>query len=139
MTSTLALEGGGRVGEYVGGYSDWLRQRPPSARDVAGVRPAGASREPASAARATAPESGDRRNDGHKTRQKLSYKDSRELEQLPARIETLEAEIARRTQAMHAPDFFRQEAATIVAANQALAGLQAELDAAYSRWQELEG
>ena len=43
-----------------------------------------------------------------------------------------------RTQAMHDPAFFKQDSATVTAANQALAALQTELDAAYVRWQELE-
>ena len=49
-----------------------------------------------------------------------------------------EAEIAARTYAMHAPGFFQQDAAAIVAANAALAELQAQLDAAYARWEALE-
>jgi ATP-binding cassette subfamily F protein uup len=125
VTSTLVLEGDGRVGEYVGGYSDWLRQRLPD-RPVEAVK-----REPEPDIVVAPPPSPPRR--------KLSYKDARELELLPARIETLENEIAERTQAMHDPAFFRQDGAAITTANQALAALQAELDAAYQRWQELEG
>jgi ATP-binding cassette subfamily F protein uup len=71
-------------------------------------------------------------------RKKLGYKETRELELLPARIEKLETEIAARTRTMHDPAFFKQDAAAITAANQALAALQAELDAVYARWQELE-
>jgi ATP-binding cassette subfamily F protein uup len=127
VTSTLVLEGDGRVGEYVGGYSDWLRQRRLE-RPTETVKP---EPEPTSAAAAPSSSSTPRR--------KLSYKDARELELLPARIETLENDIATRTQAMHDPSFFRQDSATITGANQALAALQAELDAAYARWQELEG
>ncbi|MBS0571595.1 MAG: ATP-binding cassette domain-containing protein [Proteobacteria bacterium] len=125
VTSTLVLEGNGRVGEYVGGYADWLRQRRPE-------RPAEAiKREPEPNGVVTPSASSPRR--------KLSYKDVRELELLPARIETLEKEIAAGTQAMHDPAFFRQDGAAIAAANEALAALQIELDAAYVRWQELEG
>ncbi|GAP65093.1 ABC transporter ATPase [Mizugakiibacter sediminis] len=139
-TGTLALEGDGQVGEYVGGYSDWLRQRPAAATPV---------RESPSA---KAPDAGVRRNDGERgtvasaapaavsapARRKLSYKDARELEQLPVRIEALETELAARSAAMHDPAFFRQDASAIVAANEALAALQAELDACYRRWEELE-
>jgi ATP-binding cassette subfamily F protein uup len=125
VTSTLVLEGDGRVGDYVGGYSDWLRQKRPE-------RQAGeAKREPdpatPSSPLALAP------------RKKLGYKDARELELLPVRIEKLETEIAERTKAMQDPAFFKQDAAAITAANQALAAVQAELDTAYARWQELEG
>ena len=88
-------------------------------------------------------DSGFRRNDELKetavsTKRKLSYKDTRELEQLPARIETLENDIAARTAAMNDPAFFKQDSAAIIAANTALAKLQAELDHAYARWQALE-
>ncbi|HET8765210.1 MAG TPA: ATP-binding cassette domain-containing protein, partial [Rhodanobacter sp.] len=124
VSSTLVLEGGGKVGEYVGGYSDWLRQRPAPA----------VATEPA-AARSAAPEPAPTPT----PKRKLSYKDQRELEQLPARIEALETDIAARGAAMNAPGFFQQDSAAIVAANDALATLQAELDAAYVRWSELDG
>ena len=129
VTSTLVLEGDGRVGEYVGGYSDWLRQRPQpreAARIGTSASPkAGSAPEPAAAPAAA--------------RRKLSYKDVRELEQLPARIEQLETQIAQRTEAMHDPAFFKQDSAAINAANAALAELQKQLDGAYARWQALEG
>ncbi|WP_298576771.1 ATP-binding cassette domain-containing protein [uncultured Luteimonas sp.] len=126
VTSTLVLEGDGRLGEYVGGYTDWLRQRPaPGATTVATVaaRPA-----PAPAPPAAAPP----------PRRKLSYKEARELEQLPALIERLEAEVAARGEAMNDPAYFQQDSAAITAANDALSTLQAELDAAYARWAELD-
>ncbi len=140
VTSTLVLEGGGRLGEYVGGYSDWLRQRP-------SARHPGASRDPAFRDEQPTLDPGVRRDDDQKTeakvepsaRKKLSYKDARELEQLPSRIESLEAEIAARSEAMNDPAFFQQDGAAIVRANEALAALQTELDAAYARWSELDG
>ena len=131
VTSTLVLEGDGRVGEYVGGYSDWLRQRPGD-----GKRETGNPRTPKASGAAASVESP--AAVANSAKRKLSYKDARELELLPARIETLETEIAARTEAMHDPAFFKQDSAAITAANQALATLQAELDAAYRRWQELE-
>ncbi|MGN2242388.1 ATP-binding cassette domain-containing protein [Frateuria sp. GZRR33] len=127
VSSTLVLEGEGRVGEYVGGYSDWLRQRP--AVPTPAPAPATSPPAPAAAAPAAPPPA----------RRKLSFKDQRELEQLPARIEQLETDIAERTSAMNEPAFFQQDSATIVQANEALAKLQTELDAAYARWSELDG
>jgi ATP-binding cassette subfamily F protein uup len=62
----------------------------------------------------------------------------RELEQLPGRIDDLETRIAGMTLAMNDPGFFRQASDEIVAANASMATLQAELEAAYVRWQELE-
>jgi ATP-binding cassette subfamily F protein uup len=142
VTSTLVLEGNGDVGEYVGGYSDWLRQRP----DVGGARASAADgrRSFVSATPTPSPPNPALEGEGlsgaaNLQRRKLSYKDARELEQLPARIEALEGEIAARTQAMQDPAFFRQDNAAIVAANTALATLQVELDAAYARWQALDG
>jgi len=124
VTGTLALEGGGRVGEYVGGYTDWQRQSAPLATarkaERAPVKPVA---ETAAAAAA---------------KRKLSYKDARELELLPQRIEVLEARIAELGIAMQQPAFYQQDSARILASNAELAALQGELDAAYARWQELD-
>ncbi len=126
VTSTLALEGNGHIGEYVGGYADWLRQRP----------------APAAASPQAPPRKGDMAKPAIQTpvpKRKLSYKDQRELQQLPARIEQLECEIAERTAGMNDPGFYQRDSDTIVSANEALARLQAELDEAYARWEALEG
>ncbi|MBV8156045.1 MAG: ATP-binding cassette domain-containing protein [Dyella sp.] len=128
VSSTLVLEGDGKIGEYVGGYSDWLRQRPAlSATPAPAGKPADTKATAPTAAPAADP------------KKKLSYKDARELEQLPARIEALEADISARTEAMNDPDFFRQDNAAVVKANETLAALQRDLDAAYARWSELDG
>ena len=142
VTSTLVLEGDGQVGDYVGGYSDWLRQRPQATSNSSTMR-AGEGRNPASLATADeSHDSGSRRNDepgsAPASKRKLKFKDARELEQLPARIETLETQIARHTQAMHDPAFYKQDAAAIAAAGAAIAALQTELETAYLRWQELD-
>ena len=125
VTATLAYEGQGRWSEYVGGYQDWLRQRPPVAADTA-----------AAPRRARAKAAAPPHRQPAKT--KLSYKDQRELDSLPQRIETLEAEQAALTAAMSNADFFRQPSADIQAAQQTLARLTADLDAAYQRWAQLE-
>ncbi|NUO75147.1 MAG: ABC transporter ATP-binding protein, partial [Lysobacter sp.] len=70
---------------------------------------------------------------------KLSYKDARELEQLPALIETLESKLAELSERMNDAGFYQQGAAAINAHNEALAKTQAELDHAYARWAELDG
>ncbi|WP_323135313.1 ATP-binding cassette domain-containing protein [Dyella silvatica] len=127
VSSTLVLEGNGQVGEYVGGYSDWLRQRPTAALAVAAAaaKPGLTRNDPAPAPAAP--------------KRKLSFKEQRELDLLPARLEQLEADIAARTAAMNEPAFFQQDSAAIVKANEAIAALQAELDTAFKRWEELEG
>jgi len=127
VSSTLVLEGDGRVGEYIGGYSDWLRQRTPSGATAdAPTRTSAPVPAPSPAPAAVA-------------KRKLSFKDQRELELLPTRIEQLEAAVAEHTAAMNEPAFFQQSSAAIIQANDALARLQAELDAAYARWAELDG
>jgi ABC transport system ATP-binding/permease protein len=131
VSSTLVLEGDGKVGEYVGGYSDWLRQKPSERRLV---ESASSAVEPGKKAEAPAPAA-----ESDKPKRKLSYKDTRELEQLPARIEQLEADVAARADAMNDPSFYQQDSAAIQRANDALAKVQAELDTAYARWAELEG
>ena len=129
VTSTLVMEGRGRVGEYVGGYSDWLRQRPAPAAAVAAkpaARPAAVDAPPA----AVPVPAGKR---------KLSYKEGRELEQLPARIDALEGELAQLAEAMSSPGFYQQDAGAVTAHTARMAQAQAELDAAYARWAELDG
>jgi ATP-binding cassette subfamily F protein uup len=133
VTSTLVMEGGGRVGDYVGGYSDWLRQRPvPGANALPSRATAVADR-----AAATAPSNAP--TQAPTARKRLGHKEQRELEQLPARIETLEARIAELTAQIQDPQFYRQPAATVTATQSALAAVQADLDLAYARWAALEG
>ena len=72
-------------------------------------------------------------------KRKLGFKEARELEQLPARIEALEGEVAKRTQAMNDPAYYQQPPADLQRANDELAAKQAELDHAYQRWSELDG
>ncbi|MEY2116248.1 ATP-binding cassette domain-containing protein [Rhodanobacter sp. FW106-PBR-R2A-1-13] len=132
VSSTLVLEGEGRIGEYVGGYSDWLRQRPQPPHP-------GESREPAPSATNKSLDPGLRRDDEKKAKPKRSFKEQHELEQLPQRIEQLETNVATHTAAMNDPAFFQQDSAAIVKANEALVALQAELDTAYARWSELDG
>jgi ABC transport system ATP-binding/permease protein len=124
VTATFVMEGEGQIGEYVGGYSDWLRQRRPER-----PQPEPARVEKAAAAAPQQP----RRKPA-----KLSYKLARELEQLPAQVEALEAKMAELTEQMNDPGFYRQDAAAITRHNSEVEALQSELDAAYSRWEELE-
>jgi ATP-binding cassette subfamily F protein uup len=131
VTSTLVMpdagENDGRIEEYVGGYSDWLRQRS-TATDAS--KTAAKAPEPAKPAPAAAAASAKR---------KLSYKDQRELDELPARIEALETRIAEMTAAMNDPAFFQRDHAAVTAHNAALATAHAELEQAYARWQALDG
>ena len=131
VTSTLVMSddsrsGDGRVGEYVGGYSDWLRQRP-TRGEAARATAAAAPKEKAVEAPVPAA-----------VKRKLSYKDQRELELLPARIEMLETKIAEMTAAMHDPAFFQRDHASVAAHNAELAATQTALEQAYAQWEALE-
>jgi len=131
VTSTLVLEGGGRVQEYVGGYEDWVRQR------------------------SLTPPSPERTNDtpqsdaisGRKTAvppletarvKKLSYKEQRELEALPAKIESLEAEQRALDARIASPDFYREAPDAIREAMARVEALAADVARGYARWNELE-
>jgi ATP-binding cassette subfamily F protein uup len=128
VTSTIAFEGDGRVVEYVGGYEDWLRQRPSA--PVSFPRAADAP-PPAAAPVVVAPPAPPRR--------KATNKEQREREALPARIDALETEQRRLTAETSAPDFYKRPAAEIGAAMARLDALPEELLAAYARWDELDG
>jgi ATP-binding cassette subfamily F protein uup len=124
VTSCLAFEGDGRIREYVGGYSDWLRQR--GAAASAGTEPTPAIEKPPAG---TVPRAA--------SRTKLSYKDQRELDALPARIEALEQEQLRLHARLADPAVYAS-AVTAKEVNARLKELQAELAAAYARWEQLE-
>ncbi|MGJ7458609.1 ATP-binding cassette domain-containing protein [Halomonas sp. MA07-2] len=138
VTSVLAFEGHGRVREYVGGYSDWVRQGgtlPPAPWEGAArqrVEPV-ADDEPIAPAPASP-------GAGVPARKavKLSYKLQRELDTLPAEIERLESEIARFEATVGDPRFYHQDADTVSTTLEALGARQGELDAAMERWMELE-
>jgi ATP-binding cassette subfamily F protein uup len=132
VTQTIAAEGGGTWKEYVGGYSDWLRQRPAggAARfDASG----GPDARPASTVGAGATAKG-KPVQG----QKRSFKEQRELDQLPARIAALETDQG----ALHArladPAFYLEPADKQRQAQDRLAAVDAEIDAALQRWEALE-
>jgi ATP-binding cassette subfamily F protein uup len=123
VTSTLAFEGDGRVKEYDGGYDDYLRQRPAPAP----VPP------PVAAAPRPAPAPAKERP------RKLNNKERRELDELPARIEALEASRRSLHDEMVDPAFYRREGDAIAAARARLDALEQELATAYERWEQLEG
>jgi ATP-binding cassette subfamily F protein uup len=122
VTSTLVLEGNGRVGEYVGGYDDWLRQRQPPAA--------------AKTARAVVKET--RIQSLPERPRRLNYQERRELEALPARIEALEAEQTRLVQRLSDPALYRQDSDDIVQVQVQLAALARQLEETYARWEQLE-
>jgi ATP-binding cassette subfamily F protein uup len=125
VTSTIVFEEDG-VREYFGGYDDWVRQRKPLAtrqsreRSIARTRSSKVSETPLGAKR------------------KLTFKERKELEDLPDRIEKYEAEIAALHCEMADPQFYQQPGAQIAAEQTRLKQLEEQLAAAYHRWEELE-
>ena len=129
VTSTLVMEGDGRVGSYAGGYSDWLIQRAPPRAEDARQRTKTAPRP---AAIGNAELRGERKK-------KLSYREAKDLAALPARIEELEAEQAALQARVADPDLYRKnDGDEIRRVQKRMAELTAELEAAYERWDELE-
>ncbi len=120
----LVFEGDGRVQSYVGGYDDWMRQRP---------APAAAADAKVESTPAPATQEKERPR-----RQKLSYHEQRELKALPRQIEKLEQAITELQQQLAAPGFYREPAETISAAQAQLAARETELEALYERWETLE-
>lgn len=131
VTSTLVFEPAGEGGpyavkEYVGGYTDWQRQRPQAT----------AAATPAAKPLGTA--GGPPQPEQPGSKKKRSFKEQRELDALPALIDTLETDIAALHAAMAAPDYFRQ-AGDVLARDQArLRDLEAQLAQAFARWEFLE-
>lgn len=126
VTSTLVFEGDAKVNEYVGGYQDWLRQRESMTKKL-----------PAQNKKADAKKEVRQTAEKQKAK-KLSYKDQRELDQLPGLIESLDGELARLTDQMADPIFYQQDKETIAETTQKLKTTEEELAMAYQRWEKLE-
>jgi ATP-binding cassette subfamily F protein uup len=124
VTSTLVFEGDGQINEYVGGYTDWLRQRKVAAPAAA---PAATPKPAAAATSRAAPKL-----------KRLSYNEQRELKQLPEKIQRLEAEQAQLNALISDPAAFQRNKAEGNLALQRLQALAAELETAYSRWDMLD-
>jgi len=120
VTSTFVLEGDGVIGEYAGGYSDWVAQR----KDVGGAKE---------------PKRGKRKRPAKPSRvSPLDRDEKKELRDLPARIESLETELAALHEQMADPSFFKQDGNQIAAARSQVEQLGAEIATAYARWEALE-
>jgi ABC transport system ATP-binding/permease protein len=129
VTSTLVFEGGGVVAEYVGGYDDWLRQR---SIDPFADRVAVEEKQPQTQ-KLQRPEA-----DKAARKQKRGFKEQRELDALPKKIEALEASLEELQQRMSAAEFFQQDRVRIVDIQTAYSDTATELEQCYQRWEELE-
>ncbi|TMJ16343.1 MAG: ATP-binding cassette domain-containing protein [Alphaproteobacteria bacterium] len=120
VTITLGLDGSGKVDIVAGGYEDWMRQRArassPAPRTSAAAKPTPAA---------------------PRVQTKLTYKDQRDYDLLPGRIEEIEAAIARDEEALHDPDLYTRDPSRFAALTAAIEKARAERDAAEERWLEL--
>jgi ATP-binding cassette subfamily F protein uup len=133
-TSTLVFEGGGRVKEYVGGYSDWKRvvaSRPEAERPAA-RKPRSAPPGPSmSVTEASATEASPKPR-------KLTWAEKKEWESLPGRIEAMEAELNALHERIGGPGFYRGDADAIREVAERSQALPHEIETAYARWAELD-
>jgi ATP-binding cassette subfamily F protein uup len=135
VTSTIAWEGdpdyGGRPGfwrEYEGGYEDWKRQRGRARAIAAAAVPAPAPAPPPAASASAAPTA---------ARSKLSFKEQRELDGLPGRIEALEAEQKALQERLASNDLYTREPQAVPALQARHEAIEAELMQALERWETL--
>jgi ATP-binding cassette subfamily F protein uup len=128
VTITLGLDGSGRVDIVAGGYADWIKQRRKSAPSAA--RADGSPRSESGQKAKSAPLPPPRKA-------KLSYKDQRDYELLPTRIDTLIEQISRNEEALHDPSLYTRDPAKFAALTKLIAEAKAEKDVAEERWLEL--
>jgi ABC transport system ATP-binding/permease protein len=125
VTVTLGLDGSGKVDIVAGGYEDWIRKR------FQDHQPRSATKASVQAKQAALP--GPRASPANK----LSYKDQRDLDRLPAEIERLEASIAADEEALHDPDLFARDPRRFAELTERIARHRADVEAAELRWLEV--
>jgi ATP-binding cassette subfamily F protein uup len=126
VTVTLGLDGSGKVDIVAGGYDDWeKRRRTPSASAKAGGQSRGAQKKE----RTESPAS--------QANRRLTYKDQRDLDRLPAEIERIELEIARAEEVIHDPDLYARDPDRFHAVTDEVARLRSEKHKAEERWLEV--
>ena len=124
VTVTLGLDGSGKVDVVAGGYEDWVRKRYQQRAPAKGAQ--GVKASPTSAPQSRpAPGS------------KLSYKDQRDLDRLPAEIERLESSVVADEEALHDPDLFNRDPRRFAELTERIARHRAEIEAAELRWLEV--
>ena len=135
VTVTLGLDGSGTVDIVAGGYEDWVKRKSaPLPRAGGAGGGAGPSRRRAASADMPTPRSPPASGRGGK---KLSYRDQRDLDRLPAEVERLEREIAATETALHDPDLYANSPAKFDQLTRTAEALRTEKDAAEHRWLEV--
>ncbi len=126
VTATLVLEGDGHVGQYVGGYSDWVARKAQQAEQRKQYEPP--ARKAESKSEASKPVKA----------KKLSYKLQRELDELPRVIEELESRQQQTQDALSDPAVYRDQPEKITVLQQEMSEIEAQLEQVFERWEELE-
>ena len=142
VTSTLAFDGQGSVTEYVGGYEDYLRQ----AQDPRpGMRDSGSGTRDSAPRHRSFPIPSEEQSDpgprapaAARSNRKLSFKEKKELESLPAHIAALEAEQARLQRESTSPAFYKESAPHIRAVLGRIDAIATELETVLARWVDLD-
>lgn len=129
VTSTFAFEGQGVVNTYVGGYNDWLRQRPEIKSP---------DNKPAETPKAEVAETSGTSTDKEAPKKKLSYKLQRELDQLPALLEEAEVALETLQEETCAPDFYEQDHTLVTKKLEEVTEAEQKVEALMERWVELE-
>jgi ATP-binding cassette subfamily F protein uup len=130
VTRSLVFEGKGQIGEYAGGYDDWILQRPAPTELTNEKKVAVKESTPAPITSTSIPTP--------TKAKKLSYKDQRELELLPQKIEQLETAMAEIQTVMSANDFYLKGTDVMAQTQAEYEKLEAELEIAFARWEALE-
>lgn len=126
VTQVIAFEGNGILTEFGGGYDDW--QRYTTQRLIEKTKTAKTTVAPVAVATTSQ----------HNTAQKLSFKEQKELDALPAEIEQLEAEQAKINDSLADPNFYRDHAADVKPLQVRLARIEAEIESKMERWEALD-
>jgi ATP-binding cassette subfamily F protein uup len=123
VTSTIVFEGNGQVAEYIGGYDDWLSQRP---QPAAGWLPEENSHKKIRSKPKARPS------------RRLGYMQKREIQDLPQKIEDLESAQKELFEILSDPSFYKKEKNEIAGVKSDLDRVEREIETAYRRWEELE-
>lgn len=123
VTSTLVFSGSGKIEEFVGGYKDYLQQQ---SAVIENVKSTQIQRENKPVA------------ETNKTQKKLSFKEQRELEELPKKIEQLESKLGELQKALNHEDFYKQDQDSIKKTLADLQAVEGEIEKSYQRWDALE-
>lgn len=123
VTSSIVFEGEGRISPYIGGYQDWIRQRPDPITVKAAAKKQNLSQEPTKT---------------EVKKKKLSYKLQLELEQLPKKMEEAELQLEKLQELTAQADFYQSDAEFVANSLQSLTDAESALELLMDRWVELE-